>query len=137
MSGDHDKRKGSPALAIRVRLGTLGLLGPGKVRLMELIGEHGSISAAGRAMGMSYRRAWMLVDNLNGLFLDPVIEKQTGGHHGGGAVLTKLGRDIIARYRRIERTAAEAAARDVEMLLTASRARNGSSNPESVETEPQ
>jgi len=75
-----------------------------------------SYAAAGRAMGMSYRRAWMLVDELNGLFREPVIMKQTGGIRGGGAALTMLGRDVVMRYRRIERTLADAAASDLESL---------------------
>lgn len=88
---------------------------------MELIGELGSIAAAGRAMGMSYRRAWMLVDELNGLFREPVIVKQTGGTHGGGAALTLLGQDVILRYRRMEKTFADAAAPDLEALWAAAR----------------
>jgi molybdate transport system regulatory protein len=108
------------AISFRVRLGDKGLLGPGKIELMELIQEHGSISAAGRTMGMAYRQAWMLVDELNGLFLEPVILKQTGGIHGGGAVLTPFGRDVVACYRRIEQTIAKAAAADIESLRAAS-----------------
>jgi molybdate transport system regulatory protein len=123
MMTDHTGRVHLAPIAIRIRLGEKGLLGPGKVRLMELIGEHGSIAAAGRAMGMSYRRAWMLVDELNGLFVEPVIMKQTGGVHGGGAALTEFGRDVIARFRGIEETIAEAAAADIEKLQGASKAK--------------
>ncbi len=123
MTADINREnKRRTALAIRVRFGEKGILGPGKVRLMELIGEHGSISAAGRAMGMSYRRAWMLVDELNSLFVEPVIMKQTGGLHGGGAALTDLGRDVIDRYRRIEEAAAGAAASDIAKLQAVSAA---------------
>jgi molybdate transport system regulatory protein len=77
-------------------------LGPGKVRLLELIGETGSISAAGRAMKMSYRRAWTLVDELNRMFRDPLVEARPGGAHGGGARLTEAGTDVARRYREIE-----------------------------------
>src|SRR5438128_6873234 len=95
-------------LYLRVDFGEHGALGPGKTRLMELIAETGSISAAGRAMGMSYRRAWLLVDSLNAAFGEPLVAKQTGGSGGGGAVLTRLGREVVQRYRRIERRAASA-----------------------------
>lgn len=77
-------------------------LGPGKIRLLELIEETGSISAAGRAMEMSYRRAWMLVDDLNRTFREPLVEKRPGGARGGGASLTKAGSEVIRRYRAIE-----------------------------------
>jgi molybdate transport system regulatory protein len=77
-------------------------LGPGKIRLLELIRETGSISAAGRAMGMSYRRAWLLVDDLNRSFKGPLVVTQLGGSGGGGAELTALGIDIARRYRAIE-----------------------------------
>jgi molybdate transport system regulatory protein len=77
-------------------------LGPGKVRLLELIDETGSISAAGRAMKMSYRRAWMLVDELNRMFREPLVEARPGGAHGGGAHLTQAGGIVVYRYREIE-----------------------------------
>ena len=103
-------------LLIRIDLTNSGAIGPGKVRLLELIGESGSISAAGRTMKMSYRRAWMLVDNLNHCFRTPVVETQPGGARGGGAVLTALGHDVIAHYRSIERAAAKATASDLNAL---------------------
>jgi molybdate transport system regulatory protein len=89
---------------VSLRLGFSGeqALGPGKVRILELIGETGSISAAGRAMKMSYRRAWMLVDELNRMFRDPLVEARPGGLHGGGARLTEAGSDVVHRYREIE-----------------------------------
>ena len=102
-------------LTIRIDLSDREAIGPGKIRLLELVGESGSISAAGRAMNMSYRRAWMLVDSLNRCFRSPVVETQLGGSRGGGAVLTELGHDLIARYRAIERAAAKASA---SMLAT-------------------
>jgi len=112
--GDEEARK--IGLTIRVDLGAHGALGPGKIRLMELISKHGSISAAGKEMGMSYRRAWLLVDEINHVFREPLVEKQTGGSGGGGARLTKLGRDIVGRYRAIEGAAATATAADLRAL---------------------
>ena len=86
---------------------------------MELIAEHGSISAAGRAMGMSYRRAWLLVDSLNNAFKEPLVLRQTGGSNGGGADLTKLGRSVVERYRAIEAAATVEASADLRALAGA------------------
>lgn len=90
-------------LTIRIDFPGQRRVGPGKVRLLELIDETGSISAAGRAMGMSYRRAWLLVESLNTSFRRPVVGTRSGGRHGGGAHLTPFGRELIARYRTMER----------------------------------
>ena len=95
-------------LTLRIDIGDKQKFGPGKARLLELIAEHGSITAAGRAMGMSYRRAWMLVDDLNAMFAGKVVEAKPGGTGGGGAHLTDLGREVLAAYRRIEAHAAGA-----------------------------
>ena len=103
-------------LSLRIDLSGHGAIGPGKIRLLELIGESGSISAAGRTMNMSYRRAWSLIDELNHYFRAPVVETQLGGSHGGGAVLTEAGHDLIARYRAIERAAAKAGAAELAAL---------------------
>ena len=111
-------------LTIRIDLTGHGAIGPGKVKLLELVGESGSISAAGRAMGMSYRRAWTLIDGLNRSFKLPVVTTKPGGARGGGAALTDLGHDVIARYRAVERAAAKAGALDLA-ALDAARA-NGS-----------
>ena len=119
-SAKMDRPPAPPAvLYLRVDFGEHGALGPGKTRLMELIAETGSISAAGRAMGMSYRRAWLLVDALNVAFGEPLVAKQTGGSGGGGALLTRLGRDVVARYRRIERRATAAGRKDLAALAAA------------------
>ncbi|MCP4560626.1 MAG: LysR family transcriptional regulator [Bosea sp.] len=96
-----------------------GRLGPGKVQLLEAIGETGSISAAGRSMKMSYRRAWLLVDDLNRIFRMPLVEAQPGGAKGGGAHLTALGREIVANYRAIEAKALEAGAAEIAALRAA------------------
>ncbi len=89
-------------LSLRVEFKGWGSIGPGKIKLLELIAKHGSISAAGRAMGMSYRRAWLLVDSLNHRFKKPVVTTERGGGKGGGAVLTPFGREVIKHYRAIE-----------------------------------
>lgn len=87
---------------LRIDFGYPTRLGPGKIDLLEAIGETGSISAAGRRLGMSYRRAWLLADAVNGFFQRPVVIASTGGTHGGGAQLTDFGRALVAAYRRIE-----------------------------------
>lgn len=84
-------------------------VGPGKVGLLEAIARTGSISAAGRALGMSYRRAWLLVEELNGMFVQPVVTTQLGGPGGGGARLTALAESLIEQYRAVERDAQEQA----------------------------
>jgi molybdate transport system regulatory protein len=106
-------------LSIRIDLGPGGRIGPGKVALLEQIAATGSISAAGRAMRMSYRRAWLLVEALNGLFREPVVATQTGGSHGGGAALTPFGRELVAAYRAVEREAHELAAARLAALEAA------------------
>jgi molybdate transport system regulatory protein len=106
-------------LTIRVDLGKGGALGPGKIRLLELIQSHGSISEAGRVMGMSYRQAWLLVDNLNQSFRQAVVSKQTGGRRGGGARLTAWGRKVIEHYRAIEAAAQRAVAPHLRVLESA------------------
>lgn len=93
-------------LFLRVDLQPQGRIGPGKIALLEEIDRSGSISAAGRALGMSYRRAWLLVDDLNKLLGEPVVATQLGGSHGGGASLTPLGSDLVARFRALEQAAA-------------------------------
>jgi molybdate transport system regulatory protein len=91
-----------PRVSFRIEFGPGRRLGPGKVRLLELIAETGSIAAAARAMGMSYRRAWLLIEAANGLAGGPAVETAAGGSGGGGARLTPLGRELVARYRGIE-----------------------------------
>ena len=88
---------------VRVLYGASYPLGPGKVKLLEAVSKTGSISAAARAAGMSYRRAWVLIDEVNHLFRSPLVETSTGGKGGGGAHLTPLGELALERYRTIER----------------------------------
>ena len=105
----------------RVRLSlylgkALHKLGPGKVRLLETIAERGSISAAAREMGMAYRHAWELIDELNGCFAEPLVAVKVGGRNGGGAELTLAGAEICRRFHRIEAAAERAIARDLGVL---------------------
>ncbi|KXG85609.1 winged helix-turn-helix domain-containing protein [Agrobacterium bohemicum] len=93
-------------------------LGRGKIQLMELIASTGSISAAGRAMDMSYRRAWLLVDALNHMFKEPVIESQRGGSQGGGASLTAFGQELLERYRAMQRRLNDTLKADLDWLET-------------------
>jgi molybdate transport system regulatory protein len=106
-------------LSIRIDFREDSQIGPGKARLLELIGETGSISAAGRALDMSYRRAWLLIDALNHIFSEPVVSTMLGGKAGGGARLTPFGREVIQRYRKIEARAAAAGRADLEALEAA------------------
>ena len=103
-------------LTIRVDLSPTSAVGPGKIRLLELIDETGSISAAGRAMDMSYRRAWLLVDELNRLFKERVTTTRLGGKTGGGAALTTFGRKLVGEYRALEREAHAALSRRLAAL---------------------
>lgn len=105
-------------LTLRVDLGAAGAIGPGKIRLLELVGETGSISAAGRAMGMSYRQAWLLIDSLNGAFREPALATLSGGAKGGGAELTAFGKTLIRTYRDIEAAAAKTVADELASLAT-------------------
>src|SRR5258708_34668845 len=95
---------------IRVDLATLGAVGPGKIRLLEFVDETGSISAAGRAMKMSYRRAWLLIDELNRLFKNPLVTTRLRGEAGGGAELTSSGKCMGRHYRGMGIEAEAAAA---------------------------
>lgn len=103
-------------LTLRLDVGGRATLGPGKVRLLELIGDTGSISAAGRAMGMSYRRAWNLVESLNASFAAPLVAARPGGAGGGGAMLLPLGTEVVRLYRALEHGAASAGAAELKRL---------------------
>src|SRR5437868_32104 len=105
-----------PSLSVRIDLDPEGRIGPGKIALLESIDKCGSISAAGRAMDMSYKRAWDLVDEVNRICRQAAVERQTGGKNGGGAVLTPFGISLVTRYRRIERDAASAARKELQAL---------------------
>lgn len=110
------RRPGPSRVNLRIEIGDVVRLGPGKVRLLKLIAERGSISAAGRAMQMSYRRAWLLIDTLNKAFLEPVVATQPGGRADRRAAITPFGREIIRRYRAMEAAARDAMADDLAAL---------------------
>jgi len=103
-------------LSIRIDFGTDLRVGPGKIQLLEEIAALGSIAAGGRALHMSYRRAWELIEDLNKTFGKPVVESKSGGKKGGGATLTPLGLALISRYRAMERAAASATEAHLEAL---------------------
>jgi molybdate transport system regulatory protein len=117
---DMDTRKErpdtTPQLRIRIVFGDRGMLGPGKAELLDRIGRTGSIAAAGREMGMSYKRAWMLIETLNTMFLAPLVESTRGGPGGGGAVLTETGRRVLDHYRAFEAEASRAGSAHLEAL---------------------
>jgi molybdate transport system regulatory protein len=106
----------SPALRpkIRILIGAVVAMGPGKANLLEAVARTGSISAAARELGMSYRRAWLLVEALNSAFKRPLVETLTGGQGGGGARVTELGTEVLRRYRAMESTAGLSIARDLK-----------------------
>ena len=97
-------------------LGSSIAIGPGKTALLEAISETGSIAAAGRRMGMSYRRALVLAKTMNACFREPVIEATKGGLGGGGARLTAMGQQILSLYRAMEDHATTAVVGDMEKL---------------------
>ena len=116
---------GGARLFLRLDLASDVRLGPGKIRLLEEIARHGSISAAGRAMKMSYRRAWLLVDDLNSYFHVPVVATRLGGAGGGKAGLTPLGRSVILAYRAMEKDAERILRSRSAALVTQLKAKQG------------
>lgn len=112
----HDAER-FPRLQLRLYLTSDAWLGPGKADLLELIASTGSISEAGRQMGMSYRRAWSLVEEMNQIFTLPLVARRRGGIKGGGAFLTAAGADVLNRFRRIEAAAKDAASADASVLM--------------------
>jgi molybdate transport system regulatory protein len=110
------KRLPGLRLRLHVHLGDEHSLGPGKVQLLETVRELGSISAAARAMGMAYRHAWDLLDDLERSFRRPLVETASGGRAGGGARLTPFGAEVIRRFRAMERAANAAMAKELRAL---------------------
>lgn len=106
----------SPALRLRILFGTRAMMGPGKADLLEHIRETGSIAAAGRAMSMSYKRAWSLVEEMNSAFRDPLVESARGGPQGGGARLTETGEAVLTHYRQLVEVTASAGADQIGAL---------------------
>ena len=103
---------------MRITDGSVIAVGPGKVALLEAVERNGSITAAAKSLDMSYRRAWLLLDELNHSLRQPAIESVKGGTHGGGCKLTAVGRDLVALYRRIEQQAAVACRDDIRKLMS-------------------
>lgn len=103
-------------IKIHLPFGQVSAIGPGKADLLEAIEHSGSISAGARRLGMSYKRAWDLVDTMNRSFRQPLVATAAGGSHGGGAEVTEFGHDVLRRYREIEAKAANAVNSDIEAL---------------------
>jgi molybdate transport system regulatory protein len=101
---------------LRIKRGDVIAIGPGKVSLLEAIAHTGSISAAGRELNMSYRRAWLLVDEINRSLTEPAVTTAAGGARGGGTSLTPVGEELVRRYRAIEDIAMAAAAAELKRL---------------------
>lgn len=120
------KRSGAKASArpvpkarfrLRVTSGDEIAIGPGKISLLEAIGETGSLTAAARSIEMSYRRAWLLLDQLNRSLKRPAVTSAKGGEHGGGSELTDVGRKLIELYRGIEATAGRVCAEEIRQVI--------------------
>lgn len=109
------------ALSIRIRpriyIGNNVALGPGKIDLLEMIDRTHSISAAARALGIPYKRAWLLIDSLNQGFGRPVVDTATGGKGGGGARLTPLGQELVSRYVALEQRINAASEAELKALV--------------------
>lgn len=116
MTGQDDNGRKTARLWLKIDLGERGQIGPGKIALLKRIGACGSISAAARDLGMSYRRAWLLIDALNRNCGKQVVVTATGGREHGGAQLTPAGLALISLYERICEKAQSATAADLEEL---------------------
>ena len=112
-------KRPKPAVRFRLRItrGEAIALGPGKTELLEAIAKTGSLTSAAKSLGMSYRRAWLLVDTMNQCFREPVVRTASGGAHGGGTELTDVGREIVRRYRHAEAAALSGGKRDTDAIL--------------------
>jgi molybdate transport system regulatory protein len=109
-------RKSEANFRLRITRGEDIAVGPGKVDLLAAIARTGSITSAAKALGMSYRRAWLLVDTMNRCFKTPVVDAEAGGRRGGGTALTPVGVEVVRRYRRGEALAKKAAAAELAAL---------------------
>jgi molybdate transport system regulatory protein len=110
------ERRSGPVARLRIILGDAIAVGPGKADLLEGIRETGSIAAAGRRMGLSYKRAWLLIETMNACFKRPVVAAVKGGKAGGGARLTPLGAEVLTRYRRMQATTEKAIDKDLAWM---------------------
>ncbi|HZO92401.1 MAG TPA: winged helix-turn-helix domain-containing protein [Candidatus Baltobacteraceae bacterium] len=116
-------------VALRLKIPGHRAVGPGKIRLLELIHEHGSISAAGREMEMAYSHAWTLVDSLNRTFGEPVVAGRSGGNERGGAQLTPFGTELVRRYRTLEQRFREACGDELRALERSASPRPSAARP--------
>ncbi|WP_103171947.1 winged helix-turn-helix domain-containing protein [Paracoccus sp. SY] len=105
-----------PRIKLRLEYDAPLVLGPGKAQLLRLIGQHGSISAAGRQMGMSYKRAWSLVEEMNAAFVAPLVDSSRGGAGGGGATVTPTGLAVLRHYESLERLLTDKGAADLAAI---------------------
>ncbi|RUS65507.1 Molybdenum-pterin-binding protein MopA [Saezia sanguinis] len=117
------KRRSKPETPVKVRwrmrvlYGDLIAIGPGKVSLLEAVRDYGSITAAAKSLGMSYRRAWLLLNDINSALASPAIVSSHGGASGGTSQLTEVGEQVIALYRQIEQQASAANQKELSQLL--------------------
>lgn len=118
-AGSRQKLKPEPVLRFRMRItsGDMIAIGPGKIALLEALEQTGSITAAAKSLDMSYRRAWLLLDEMNRALKVPAVESAKGGAAGGGSVLTDAGRKVVTLYRQIEQEAEVACQRDIRELM--------------------
>ncbi|WP_288926046.1 LysR family transcriptional regulator [uncultured Maritimibacter sp.] len=107
-----------PRLRLRLFFAGGAMIGPGKADLLAAIRDTGSISAAGRAMSMSYKRAWSLVDEMNGAFREPLVDSARGGARGGGASLTETGLAVLTHYRALEAKSREAGSGEIAAIAS-------------------
>ena len=138
------KQIGKPRVTaprLRVLMGAMTAMGPGRADLLEAIESTGSISAAARNMKMSYRRAWVLVETTNAAFVEPLVAANAGGKGGGGAQVTDFGRDILQRYRQMESKASQAVSADFadfkQLMVVAELAEPAADDQDAAPTETQ
>lgn len=103
-------------IVLRIDFDDVHYVGHGRIELMELIGQHGSIARAAKAMGMSYKRAWYLADAINETFAEPVIKRTHGGKGGGSAHLTDFGKELVSDYRNMEAKALKVFAQPLKRM---------------------
>ncbi|WP_238139625.1 winged helix-turn-helix domain-containing protein [Roseateles aquatilis] len=116
-SSSSAARKPELRLRMRVTVGDVIAVGPGKIALLEALDETGSITAAAKSLDMSYRRAWLLIDELNRALKEPAVATAAGGAKGGGSALTASGHALVALYRQIEQTALQACKPEIRQLM--------------------
>jgi len=112
-------KRSKPEVRFRLRItkGEAIAIGPGKTDLLEAIAQTGSLTSAAKSLGMSYRRAWLLVDTMNQCFREPVVKTASGGARGGSSVLTEVGLEVVRRYRHAEAAARNGGKRDTDAIL--------------------